>query len=319
MRSLPTNVTESGSNVRWTLESYLELIEEFACSPEAFGTGGPARGEAMERIRRAVGRKDGKAEERAILDRMMVEVREFWQEFSELQLLGENFRQAALRKEVRGSPDRTDPAAHEEGLRLARALLAHVPGRSLQARIPGTDRLYLEWESEAVATTLADQWLRARSRPMLQEYIKLSQSNRVYFDALGRIWEELNSRGEAIPRRLTRWRQEVAGGRLERPIRKPIPAYPPVTLTKFLSDLNIQLTVEILRRVEILPEGNRVSGCHIVSDALAISEDPTLHLSAETVTGIWQKRIWRGPFEPVMVKYSEAIAKRHGPFHIPQA
>ena len=37
MKSLPTNVTESGSSVRWTIETYLELIEEFACSPEAFG------------------------------------------------------------------------------------------------------------------------------------------------------------------------------------------------------------------------------------------------------------------------------------------
>ena len=317
MRSLPTNVTESGSSVRWTLERYLELIEEFACSPESFGTGGPARGEAMERIRRAVGRRDGKAEEEAIVDRMRVEVREFWQDFPELQLLGEHYRRAVLRKEGSDSPCSTELPSEEEGLRLAMAMLAHVPGRALQARIPGADPLDLEWESEAVATTLADQWLRSRSRPLLQEYIKLSQSNRVYFDALGRIWEDLSSRGEAIPSRLTRWRQEVAGGRLERPTRKPIPAHPPVTMTKFLSDLNIQLTVEILRRIGIKPEGNIVSGCHIVSEALAISEDPALHLSADTVRRIWQKRIWRGPFEPVMVKYAKPIAERHGPFHTP--
>ena len=88
VKSLPTNVTESGSSVRWTIETYLELIEEFACSPEAFGTGGPARGETVERIRRAVGKKDGSAEERAIVDRMRVEVREYWQNFPKLQLLG---------------------------------------------------------------------------------------------------------------------------------------------------------------------------------------------------------------------------------------
>ena len=105
MKSLPTNVTESGSSVRWTIETYLELIEEFARDPEAFGTGGPARGEAMERIRRAVGRK---AEERAIVDRMRVEVREYWQDFPELQLLGEHYRRAALRREGRGSPGSTE-------------------------------------------------------------------------------------------------------------------------------------------------------------------------------------------------------------------
>ena len=43
MRSLPTDVADSGSTIRWIFESYLEIIEEFACDPEAFGprrTGG---------------------------------------------------------------------------------------------------------------------------------------------------------------------------------------------------------------------------------------------------------------------------------------
>ena len=315
VKSLPTNVTESGSSVRWTIETYLELIEEFARDPEAFGTGGPARGEAMERIRRAVGRK---AEERAIVDRMRVEVREYWQDFPELQLLGEHYRRAALRREGRGSPGSTElpteTPSEEEGSRLAMALLAHVPGRALRAPIQGADRFDVKWESEALATTLADEWLRARFRPMLQDYIKLSQSSRIYFDALELIWDELNRRGEAIPKRFTRWRQEVDEGRLERPIIKPIPAQRPVTLPKYLSDLNIQLTIEILRRIGILPEGGSVSGCQMVTDALATSEDKALRLSAETVRRIWQKRIWKKPFKPVVVKYSEAIAKRHGPF-----
>ena len=93
------------------------------------------------------------------------------------------------------------------------ALLAHVPGRALLAPIQGADRFDVKWESEALATTLADEWIRARSRPMLQDYIKLSQSSRIYFDALELIWDELNRRGEAIPKRFTRWRQEVDEGR----------------------------------------------------------------------------------------------------------
>ena len=318
VKSLPTNVTESGSSVRWTIETYLELIEEFARDPEAFGTGGPARGEAMERIRRAVGRKDRKAEERAIVDRMRVEVREYWQDFPELQLLGEHYRRAALRREGRGSPGSTElpteTPSEEEGSRLAMALLAHVPGRALGTPIQGADRFDVEWESEALAKTLADEWLRARSRPMLQDYIKLSQSSPVYFGALELIWDELNRRGEAVPNRLTEWRQEVDGGRLERPIIKPIPAQRPVTLPKYLSDLNLQLTIEILRRIGILPEGGSVSGCEMVTDALAISEDTTLHLSADTVRRIWQNRIWKKPFKPVVAKYSRALNDRHGPF-----
>ena len=322
MKSMPTGVAELDPNLLWVIERYLELIEEFACDPKAFGTGVRVRGEVVERIRWAAVRRDEKAEEMAILDGMRAEVREFWQEFSELHLLGENFRRAALRKDVRGSRGRTDPDSLKEGLRLAMALLAHVPGRALLAHIPGAYRLSLEWESAAVSSALADQWLypiEARTRRALQKYIKLSKSSRVYFDAVMRIWNELNSRGEAIPSSLSTWFQEVESGRRRRPRGKPIPAHAPVTLTKFLSDLNIQLTVEILRRVEILPEGNIVSGCHIVSMVLAISEDQTLHLSAETVTRIWQKRIWGKPFEPVMAKYSKALDKRYGPFHIPRA
>ena len=323
MRSWPKGVAELDPNNRWTIESYLQLIEEFACDPEAFGTGGPGREEAMERIRRAVGRKDGKAEEEAILGRMRVEVREWWQDFPELQLLGKHFGRVALRKAGRGSPGCTDPPSRDEGLLLARELLAHIPGRSLRAQtMGGADRLDLDWESEAVSSALADQWLfpiEARTRSTLREYIRLSSSHQVYFDALGRIWEELNSRGKAIRSLLARWQQEVESGRLERPPSKPNPAHRPVTLTKYLSDLNVQLTIEILRRIGIPPEGSSVSGCEIVSDALETSEDPALHLSDETVRRIWQRRIWKRPFEPVVVKYSKAIAKRHGPFHTTRA
>ena len=70
---------------------------------------------------------------------MRVETRELWQDFPELQLLGDLFRRAALRKEGRGSPGSTDPPSEEEGFRLAKTLLAHVPGRSLLAQIPGAD------------------------------------------------------------------------------------------------------------------------------------------------------------------------------------
>ena len=221
MRSLPTNVAESVSNIRWGFDCYLENIEEVACSPnKAFGSGGPGREETAERIHRAVKRMDSKAEGKAIRDGMRVETSELWWDFPELQLLGDHFGRAALRNEGRGSPGITDPPSEEEALRLAKAMLAHVPGRTLLAGIPGADRLNREWESVALSSALAYQYLSAPSRPVLREYIRRSRSNRGYFDALDLVWGELSSLGKAT-RPLIKWRQEVDSGKRRRPRRRP--------------------------------------------------------------------------------------------------
>ena len=82
-------------------------------------------------------------------------------------------------------------------------------------------------------------------------------------------------------------------------------------MPKFLRDVNIQLTIEILRRIGIQPEGRPVGGCHIVSEALATSEDKAQRLSEETIRRVWQERPWERPFVPVMVKNSKAIAERN--------
>ena len=306
MRSLPRGVAELDSNNRWVNETYLQLIEEYACDPDAFGAGGPGREEAIKRIRRAAGRRDGKAEEKAIVDRLRVEVPEYWQDFSELQLLGEHFRRAALRKKGGGSPGSIDPPTREEGLRIARAMLGHVPGKGW---------LNFEEETEILSTVLAEDWLRAPIRQLLRDYIKVSQSNPVYFDALGLIREDLNSRGATIPLRLSKWQGKVDGGLLRRPSEKALSANRPVHMNNYQRDLNIQLTIEILRRIGISPEGSSVSGCEIVSDALATSEDEALHLSWDRVRRIWQERTLKRSFVPVMEKYSGAIAERNGLFH----
>ena len=249
---------------------------------------------------------------------MRVETSELWWNFPELQLLGEHFGRAALRTEGRGSPGITDPTSEEEAHRLAKAMLAHVPGRALLAGIPCADWLNREWESVAVSSALAFQCLSASSRDTLREYIRRSRSSRVYFDALELIWEELSSLGKATSP-LIKWRQQVDSGKRRRPRWRPMPNQRPLTLTKLLSDLNIQLTIEILRKVGILPQGSRVFGCHIVSGALATSKDKELRLSDETVRGIWQARFWGKPFEAEVLKHSEAIAKGQGPFHFHKA
>ena len=142
MKSMPNGVAELDPNLLWVIENYLNLIEEFACSPKAFGTGGPSGVEAVDSIRLAVVRRDEKAEERAILDGMRAEVREFWQDFSGTSASWRALSdRTALRKEVkRLSRQHRASFPEEEGRRLARAMLAHVPGRSLQALVPGEDR-----------------------------------------------------------------------------------------------------------------------------------------------------------------------------------
>ena len=98
MRLLPEGFHEVGPNLRWGIERRLRLIEEVASTPQSSGSGGPGLKEGMEAIRRAQKRRDGKAEDEAIVDYMRAEVREWWQDFPERQLLTGLYRRAALRE-----------------------------------------------------------------------------------------------------------------------------------------------------------------------------------------------------------------------------
>ena len=314
MRLVPTGNTELNLNNRWVFEKYLELIEQFACDPDGFGSSGPGLEESVKLIRLAVVRKDRKAEDEAILARMRVEVRELWQDFRELTLLGELLRRAALREAGCSSPGGTDPPSCREALRLARALVAGVPGRSLKADAQGEDRFGLEWESAAVSSVLADQWLREGTRKTLQEYVKLSGSNPNYFNALGLIWDELKLRGNTIPSKLSRWKKEVDAGTLRQPSMRPIPGHRPATTTKPLSDLDIQFIIEIMSKTGIKPAADGVSGIRILEKVLKASEDPALRLTYYSLRRIWQQRLW-GKSPKAVQRYQQAISNRQGPFH----
>ena len=168
----------------------------------------------------------------------------------------------------------------------------------LLADVPATGQLDAEWESAVVSEVLATLLLPpigVHSPSGLREYIERSEASRAYFDALGRICEELHNRGKAIPRPLAGWRAQVAGGRRRRPARMPVPPHRPVKPAHLLRNLQIQFTLELLRRVGVRPRGSPVSGCHIVSKALKLSEDT------------------------VMRKHWKAIATRTGPFHTTEA
>ena len=310
MRAFPKSVAEVDDNFRWVIDSYLKLIEEFACDPGAFGRGGPTVEEVNERVHRAVEQEDREVEDEAILGGMRVQTREKWQDFPELELLGDHSRRAALRKAGRGSPGATDIPTHEEGLRLARAVLAHAPGRLLLALMPSAEGMDPEWESQALSALLAHQWIRERS-PRMVAQMKNHSHLRVYFDAIILICEELKCLGEEIRPPLRYWKGEVDSGRRKRPRATPLPNHPPVTLPKLVRDLNIQLTIEVLSRIGIRPEGKYISGIHLVEMALEDSEDKALRLSHEGLRRVWQERLWGNRSRCQAAKYSNVIIERH--------
>ena len=232
MRSWPTSVGELDDNVRLVIDGYLKTIEEFACDPSAFGTAGPSAEQINGRIGLAVEMMNKQVEEEAILDAMRVQTRELWQDFPELELLGNHFRRAALRNTARGFPGTTDPPTEEEGLQLARAVVARLPGRSLEARIPGADWLNLDWESEFISMHLAYHLLLNRSNLLLREFVKHS-GIRVYFNALRFLCEEMEHRDESIPGPLKKWHSDTDAGRLGRLPVKPMPKHRPIHLSHY--------------------------------------------------------------------------------------
>ena len=300
MRMRPESIAEADANIRWGVARRLQLVEDVVCGPQDFGTGAPGMREAMECIHRAVARRDTKAEDAAVVDRMRAELQELWWEYPERRLLRDLYRRANRRQDGSGSPDSRRPPDEAEGLRVARGLLADIPDRG---------RFDAERESAAHSEVLADQWLPPHGvspRPALRKYIKCSRSNRAYFDALVRIEEKLHDRGKSIPLSLAKWREEVDGGRLLRPALRPIPSHRPANPAQLARDMQIQFTIEILSRIGVKPNGSEVSGCCIVAKALRVPED--------RVTRIWKACIWRKSFMPAVQKYSRAMAERNGPF-----
>ena len=299
VKLIPKKVADMDPIIRWGIETHLHLIEEVACGSEAPGTGAPDMEKAAERIVQSLG-TDWKANEEAAVDRMRAEVTTWWQDFHDRQLLADLYRRAARRKVKCGSADSGREPSHEEGLRVARGLLAHIPD---------TGPWDSEWEYAAVSTVLAALLLPPigiLSRDTLRAYIKFSIRSRVFFDALRRICGELDRRDEAIPPMLARWRTEAALGHRRLPARKRRPSRRPVKPDHVRRDLKIQLTIEVLDRVGVPPRGYPVSGCRIVKEALKCSEDDK-GLSEETV-----ERIWKKPFKPVMQTHSQDIAGRTG-------
>lgn len=147
LQLLPRVVADVDPTILWHLKVRLRLIEEIASGRWISVTDAPGREEAMRALIRSLGR-DWKAEEKDILATHIAEAREWLQALSESQLLIDLCGRAAQRREGSGSPDDSRRLPfHEEGLRVARALVADI--------MP-TDRLDSEQESVAVSNMLAD-------------------------------------------------------------------------------------------------------------------------------------------------------------------
>ena len=299
MRLLPEGVAELDPNIQWVVETHLRVLEEVVCGPMDPEPGAPSMEEAVERMRRAVRRKDRKAEDEAIVDYTRAEMREWWQDFPERQLLTDLYRRANIRRAKRGSPpDGGRRPTHQVGLRVARGLLADISD---------TGSLDAEHEAAAVSRVLAGQGLVSNtvpSRAVLRDHIRRSPSSGAHFDALNHICEDLDNRGKAVTGPLAKWRQEVADGRRRRPAMKPIPPHRPANPAQLARDIHIQFTIEVLKSVGIAPNGYHVSGCRIVAEALGLRE--------YNVERIWKACSWRKSFVPVMQKHSKAIAERTG-------
>ena len=68
MKLLPENVDELDANLQGTVKTALQVQKEVVRGPDDSGTGEPSIEEAGRRIRSAVERKDGEAEDGAIED-----------------------------------------------------------------------------------------------------------------------------------------------------------------------------------------------------------------------------------------------------------
>ena len=195
MRLWPESIEESDINLRWAVAKHLEVIEEVVCGPQVSKADAPDMEETWEHARQAAERGDREAEDEALADRSWAEIRNWWQDFPERDLLARLYRRAARRRARSGSPDSRRRPSHQEGLRVAKAMLADIPSPS---------PLDLEQETATIAQILVAKLLPPIGRPTRQAvryYKDRSESIPAYFDALTLLCEELHKQDKCHPRR----------------------------------------------------------------------------------------------------------------------
>ena len=125
VKFLPSGVADVDTILRRHIAMRLRLIEEVACGSQVSWTDALDQEEAREGLLRSFGR-DWKADEKAIVEYHIAEVWEWWQAFPERELLTDLLRRAARANAKCGSLDSRRRPSHEEGLRVARALVVDI-------------------------------------------------------------------------------------------------------------------------------------------------------------------------------------------------
>ncbi len=143
---LPEKITELDPNLQWLVPVHLCILEEVVLGPREPRAGEPSLKEAEGRLNHALGQRDKRSERRLIPIWLRAHVREWLRGFPEVPFLTSLFERAARRREGSGTRDSRRRPTHDEGLRIARALLAGVTP-------PGP--LDIEMETATAAAVLA--------------------------------------------------------------------------------------------------------------------------------------------------------------------
>ncbi len=293
MITLPRNSAEAERNLHWAMKQRLQLMEELALDPSAFGASVPDLEEARQRLYLAAEHEDRRAEKAAFLDVMRADLWSWWQVFDARQLLTRLYRKRA-RPDFSSKEDRP---TLEEARELANAVVVNAPDM---------EWFSFDWEARAVAAVLKDIHLPPFGEgcpAMLRDYVARSGHIPTYFDAVDLIREETRKRNEPMQPLLERRQMQVDCGRLRRP--PEIRRQPHRAVRPFLAvrDILAQFLLKLLERLGLPPKGAPVSGYEIVEGALGISYD--------SVERIWKHRLEKQSFEVVVAKHSKAIAIRN--------
>ena len=292
------NAAEIDRHFRWLMDVKLHAIQELALGAVAADYCIHWMEEENERIRRALENSDRRDEDEALLNSVRAELSEWWPEFSERKLLSELYRRAAQGKAKGGSAYSSREPDRWETERVANALLIDVNGPM---------KLDLNYESEVVAATFGGMMLRhidEYTEDDLMDHIGRSQSSRVYYDSLWLVCDALAERGKPLAAPLYVWWQAAICDIFKRPPLSAAQSRRLVSYQKLVRDYHIQFVINILRTLGLRPEGGLVSGCSVVSEALGLSDS--------AVVGIWQKRLEKRSFEPVLRKLVVDMAERTG-------
>ena len=283
---------------RWLMEVRLHVIQELALGTEVSNYGVLWMEEENERICQALEKSEQRDEDEAVLRIVRADLSEWWPDFSEGKLLSRLYRRAARGKAKVGSAYSSREPVRCEAERVANALLTDVNGPM---------KLDLNYESMVLAAVAGSIILRnidEYTDDDLMDCICRSRSSRVYYDALWLVYEALLERGKVPPLPLLAWRKSAVEGRIKRPALLTAQSRRPVSSQKLARDFQIQFVIEILRRLGLRPQSGSVSGCSVVSEVLGLSDS--------AVVGIWQQRLEKKSFGPVLLRLTADMAERTG-------